>query len=73
MRGQDDYKSDPAGNAGDRIACGVVGEDTSTAGEYAASVTACMRNGGDVSRAYVRAAKKTRFPQAAPNSAIASV
>lgn len=24
--GADDYKSDPAGNAGDRIACGVIGE-----------------------------------------------
>jgi Cu-Zn family superoxide dismutase len=22
--GKDDYKSDPAGNAGDRIACGVI-------------------------------------------------
>ena len=26
----DDYKSDPAGNAGDRIACGVIGEGAST-------------------------------------------
>lgn len=24
--GQDDYKTDPAGNAGDRIACGVIGK-----------------------------------------------
>ena len=24
--GKDDYKSDPAGNAGDRIACGVISE-----------------------------------------------
>ncbi len=27
--GADDYKSDPAGNAGDRIACGVIGEGPS--------------------------------------------
>ena len=25
--GKDDYKSDPAGNAGDRIACGVINEE----------------------------------------------
>ena len=25
--GKDDYKSDPAGNAGDRLACGVIGEN----------------------------------------------
>jgi Cu-Zn family superoxide dismutase len=25
-QGKDDYKSDPAGNSGDRIACGVIGE-----------------------------------------------
>ena len=25
-QGKDDYKSDPAGNAGDRLACGVIGE-----------------------------------------------
>jgi Cu-Zn family superoxide dismutase len=30
--GVDDYKSDPAGNAGDRIACGVIGEGVSTVG-----------------------------------------
>jgi Cu-Zn family superoxide dismutase len=30
--GVDDYKSDPAGNAGDRIACGVISEGTSTVG-----------------------------------------
>jgi superoxide dismutase, Cu-Zn family len=28
--GKDDYKSDPAGNAGDRIACGVISEGTAT-------------------------------------------
>jgi Cu-Zn family superoxide dismutase len=28
----DDYKSDPAGNAGDRIACGVIGESSPTVG-----------------------------------------
>jgi len=28
----DDYKSDPAGNAGDRIACGVVQESGATVG-----------------------------------------
>src|SRR5262249_38188305 len=26
-QGVDDYKSDPAGNAGSRLACGVIGED----------------------------------------------
>jgi superoxide dismutase, Cu-Zn family len=30
--GKDDYKSDPAGNAGDRIACGVIGEAPATVG-----------------------------------------
>jgi Cu-Zn family superoxide dismutase len=30
--GKDDYKSDPAGNAGDRIACGVIGEGSATVG-----------------------------------------
>jgi superoxide dismutase, Cu-Zn family len=30
--GKDDYKSDPAGNAGDRIACGIINEDGSTVG-----------------------------------------
>jgi Cu-Zn family superoxide dismutase len=30
--GKDDYKSDPAGNAGDRIACGVIGEGPATVG-----------------------------------------
>jgi Cu-Zn family superoxide dismutase len=30
--GTDDYASDPAGNAGDRIACGVIQEGTSTTG-----------------------------------------
>jgi superoxide dismutase, Cu-Zn family len=29
---KDDYKSDPAGNAGDRIACGVIGEGPATVG-----------------------------------------
>jgi superoxide dismutase, Cu-Zn family len=29
--GQDDYKTDPAGNAGDRIACGVITEGKATA------------------------------------------
>ena len=28
--GKDDYKSDPAGNAGDRVACGVISEATPT-------------------------------------------
>jgi Cu-Zn family superoxide dismutase len=28
----DDYMTDPAGNAGDRIACGVVGEGAAKAG-----------------------------------------
>jgi superoxide dismutase, Cu-Zn family len=28
----DDYKSDPAGNAGDRIACGVIQESGATVG-----------------------------------------
>jgi len=30
--GKDDYKSDPAGNAGDRLACGVIGEGAATVG-----------------------------------------
>jgi Cu-Zn family superoxide dismutase len=30
--GKDDYKSDPAGNAGDRIACGVISEGPATVG-----------------------------------------
>jgi superoxide dismutase, Cu-Zn family len=30
--GKDDYKSDPAGNAGDRIACGVIVEGPGTTG-----------------------------------------
>jgi superoxide dismutase, Cu-Zn family len=30
--GKDDYKSDPAGNAGDRIACGVISEASPTVG-----------------------------------------
>jgi superoxide dismutase, Cu-Zn family len=30
--GKDDYRSDPAGNAGDRIACGVIGEGPATVG-----------------------------------------
>jgi len=30
--GKDDYKSDPAGNAGDRIACGVITEGAATTG-----------------------------------------
>jgi superoxide dismutase, Cu-Zn family len=30
--GKDDYTSDPAGNAGDRIACGVIGEGPATVG-----------------------------------------
>jgi Cu-Zn family superoxide dismutase len=30
--GKDDYKSDPAGNAGDRIACGVITEGPTTTG-----------------------------------------
>ena len=34
--GKDDYKSDPAGNAGDRIACGVIQEGVSTVGGPAA-------------------------------------
>jgi Cu-Zn family superoxide dismutase len=29
---KDDYKSDPAGNTGDRIACGVIGEGPATVG-----------------------------------------
>jgi Cu-Zn family superoxide dismutase len=29
--GQDDYKTDPAGNAGDRIACGVITEGAAKA------------------------------------------
>src|SRR6516165_140268 len=29
--GKDDYKTDPAGNAGDRIACGVITEGKATA------------------------------------------
>ena len=28
--GKDDYKSDPAGNAGDRVACGVISEAAPT-------------------------------------------
>jgi Cu-Zn family superoxide dismutase len=31
-QGKDDYKSDPAGNAGDRIACGVISESAATVG-----------------------------------------
>jgi Cu-Zn family superoxide dismutase len=31
-QGKDDYKSDPAGNSGDRIACGVIGEAGATIG-----------------------------------------
>jgi Cu-Zn family superoxide dismutase len=31
-QGKDDYKSDPAGNAGDRLACGVIGESGATVG-----------------------------------------
>jgi Cu-Zn family superoxide dismutase len=31
--GKDDYKSDPAGNSGDRIACGVVTEVATTVGQ----------------------------------------
>ena len=30
--GKDDYKSDPAGNAGDRIACGVISEGPASVG-----------------------------------------
>ena len=30
--GKDDYRSDPAGNAGDRIACGVIQEGGTTVG-----------------------------------------
>jgi superoxide dismutase, Cu-Zn family len=30
--GKDDYRSDPAGNAGDRIACGVISEGPATTG-----------------------------------------
>jgi Cu-Zn family superoxide dismutase len=30
--GKDDYTSDPAGNAGARIACGVISEDSATVG-----------------------------------------
>jgi Cu-Zn family superoxide dismutase len=30
--GKDDYKSDPAGNAGNRIACGVISESSPTVG-----------------------------------------
>jgi superoxide dismutase, Cu-Zn family len=30
--GKDDYKSDPAGNSGDRIVCGVITEGTATVG-----------------------------------------
>jgi Cu-Zn family superoxide dismutase len=30
--GKDDYKSDPAGNAGNRIACGVISENSPTVG-----------------------------------------
>ncbi len=30
--GKDDYKSDPAGNAGERIACGVISEGAATVG-----------------------------------------
>ena len=30
--GKDDYKTDPAGNAGDRVACGVIGESSPTVG-----------------------------------------
>jgi superoxide dismutase, Cu-Zn family len=33
--GKDDYKTDPAGNAGDRIACGVITEGTVTTGSPA--------------------------------------
>ena len=33
---KDDEVSDPAGNAGDRIACGVIGEDAAKAGGAAA-------------------------------------
>lgn len=31
--GKDDYKTDPAGNAGDRIACGVITEARETVGQ----------------------------------------
>ena len=30
--GKDDYKTDPAGNAGDRVGCGVIGESSPTVG-----------------------------------------
>jgi Cu-Zn family superoxide dismutase len=30
--GKDDYMTDPAGNAGDRIACGVIQEGAATVG-----------------------------------------
>ena len=35
--GKDDYMSDPAGNAGDRIACGVIQEGSGTVGGPASS------------------------------------
>ena len=30
--GKDDYRTDPAGNAGNRIACGVISQDPTTVG-----------------------------------------
>jgi Cu-Zn family superoxide dismutase len=30
--GKDDYMTDPAGNAGNRIACGVISQDRTTVG-----------------------------------------
>jgi Cu-Zn family superoxide dismutase len=32
QEGKDDYKTDPAGNAGNRIACGVISQDQATVG-----------------------------------------
>ena len=33
--GKDDYTTDPAGNSGDRIACGVISQDPTTVGRTA--------------------------------------
>jgi Cu-Zn family superoxide dismutase len=33
--GKDDYRSDPAGNAGDRVACGVIHQGSTVGGPAA--------------------------------------
>ena len=43
----DDYKSDPAGNAGDRIACGVIQQSGATVGSSPAKNVPATREKGD--------------------------